>query len=201
MTLLTGPKLAMPDWAPRSVRPKGVRRAADSRRLRSYDRTLLVAVGLLCLIGAVLVWSATRTWLAAEGLNSHTYLAKQLLNVALGALLLLLSSRLDSRLLRLIGPVLYGASILGLLAVFVIGSTINGAHAWIVIGGGFEVQPAEFAKLGLIVALAVLFGQRSCPFSAVRSWSRWRRSGCWSPPACAPAGWPRSWPPECWRWC
>ena len=32
-----------------------------------------------------------------------------------------------------------------------IGSTINGAHAWIRLGGGFEVQPSEFMKLGLIV--------------------------------------------------
>jgi rod shape determining protein RodA len=75
--------------------------------------------------------------------------------------LLFCASRVDSRLLRLIGPLLYLASIIGLLAVFVIGSTINGAHAWIVIGGGFEIQPAEFAKLGLITALAVLFGQRA----------------------------------------
>jgi rod shape determining protein RodA len=141
--------------------PRGIRRVVDSRRLRRYDGPLLVAVGLLCLIGAVLVWSATRTSLTSEGLNSHTYLAKQVLNVALGAVLLFFAARFDSRLLRLIGPILYVASILGLLAVFVIGSTINGAHAWIVIGGGFEIQPAEFAKLGLILALAVLFGQRA----------------------------------------
>ncbi|MEO9236817.1 MAG: FtsW/RodA/SpoVE family cell cycle protein, partial [Jatrophihabitantaceae bacterium] len=80
---------------------------------------------------------------------------------ALGAVLLFLAARADTRIFRLIGPVLYLASILGLLAVFAIGSTINGAHAWIVIGGGFEIQPAEFAKLGLIAALAVLFGQRA----------------------------------------
>ena len=76
-------------------------------------------------------------------------------------MLLLGAARVDARVLRLFGPVLYLASLVGLLAVFVIGSTINGAHAWIVIGGGFEIQPAEFAKLGLIAALAVLFGQRA----------------------------------------
>lgn len=141
--------------------PRGIRRMADTRRLRSYDLVLLVAVAALCVIGALLVWSATRTRLAGAGLNPQTYLAKHLLNTALGAVLLFGSARVDSRLLRLFGPVLYVLSILGLLAVFVIGSTINGAHAWIVIGGGFEIQPAEFAKLGLIVALAVLFGQRA----------------------------------------
>ncbi|UQX89673.1 rod shape-determining protein RodA [Jatrophihabitans telluris] len=137
-----------------------VRSLSDPRGLRRYDLFLLVAVGLLCLTGALLVWSATRHQLLAAGGNPQTYLAKHLLNTALGAMLLFLAARVDSRLLRLFGPLLYAASVLGLLAVFVIGSTINGAHAWIVIGGGFEIQPAEFAKLGLVAALAVLFGQR-----------------------------------------
>ncbi len=136
-----------------------LRALADPRRLRSYDWVLLAAALLLCLLGALLVWSATRTRLQLAGANPQTYLAKHLLNTALGAVLLFCAARVDSRLLRLIGPLLYLASIVGLLAVFVIGSTINGAHAWIVIGGGFEIQPAEFAKLGVIAALAVLFGQ------------------------------------------
>lgn len=138
-----------------------LRKLADPRRLRSYDGVLLAAVGMLCLIGALLVWSATRHQLAAAGANPETYLAKHLLNTCLGGILLFLAARVDSRLLRLIGPLLYVGSILGLLAVFVIGSTINGAHAWIVLGGGFEIQPAEFAKLGVIAAMAVLFGQRA----------------------------------------
>ncbi|HEY0165890.1 MAG TPA: FtsW/RodA/SpoVE family cell cycle protein [Jatrophihabitans sp.] len=136
-----------------------LRAMADSRRLRSYDFVLLAAALLLCLIGALLVWSATRTRLQLAGANPQTYLAKHLLNTALGVVLLFCAARVDSRVLRLIGPLLYLASIIGLLAVFVIGSTINGAHAWIVLGGGFEVQPAEFAKLGVVAALAVLFGQ------------------------------------------
>ena len=138
-----------------------LRALADSRRVRSYDFVLLAAALLLCLIGALLVWSATRTRLEQAGGNPQTYLAKHLLNTALAAVLLFCAARIDSRMLRLIGPLLYLASIAGLIAVLLIGSTINGAHAWIVIGGGFEIQPAEFAKLGLIAALAVLFGQRA----------------------------------------
>ena len=137
-----------------------LRAIAATRARRGYDWILIGAAFTLCLIGAVLVFSATRGRLADLGENPQTYLAKHLLNTALGAVLLWGASRLDSRLLRLFGPLMYVASLLGLLAVFAIGSTINGAHAWIVIGGGFEIQPAEFAKLGLIVALAVLFAQR-----------------------------------------
>jgi len=141
------------------VRAAGPRRYEN--RSRGYDWMMLITALLLCLIGALLVWSATRTRLQLAGGNPQTYLAKHLLNTALGAVLLLFTARIDARLLRLIGPLLYLASLAGLLAVFAIGSTINGAHAWIVIGGGFEIQPAEFAKLGVIVALAVLFAQRA----------------------------------------
>jgi rod shape determining protein RodA len=154
MTVLTMP-------APiRAMTDPGRLRRYDTR-LRRYDWVLLITALLLCLLGALLVWSATRTRLQQAGGNPQTYLAKHLLNTALGAVLLVLTSRVDARLFRLIGPLLYLASLVGLLAVFVVGSTINGAHAWIVLGGGFEIQPAEFAKLGVIAALAVLFAQRS----------------------------------------
>jgi rod shape determining protein RodA len=42
-----------------------------------------------------------------------------------------------------------------------VGSTVNGAQAWIRVGGGFELQPSEFTKLGMIVGMAVLFTQRA----------------------------------------
>jgi rod shape determining protein RodA len=82
--------------------------------------------------------------------------------------LLIGEARADSRLLRLFGPIVYAGSLLGLLAVFAVGSTINGAHAWIRLGGGFELQPSEFMKLGMIVGMAVLFTQRGVDRDADR---------------------------------
>jgi rod shape determining protein RodA len=55
---------------------------------------------------------------------------------------------------------LYVASCLGLIAVLLVGSTINGAHSWIVIGGGFQIQPSEFAKVALVAGMAVLLAER-----------------------------------------
>ena len=48
---------------------------------------------------------------------------------------------------------------LSLLAVIVIGVTANGAQSWINIGS-FNIQPSEFAKVGLIITLAALLHQQ-----------------------------------------
>jgi rod shape determining protein RodA len=52
----------------------------------------------------------------------------------------------------------YAAACVGLVAVLTpLGATINGSHSWITLGGGFQLQPSEFAKVGVIVCLAALF--------------------------------------------
>lgn len=131
------------------------------RRARGYDLVLAGAALALALIGALLVWAATRDTQRAQGADPQAFLYRHLFNLAIATLLMVVVSRLDARLLRMFGPVVYAGSLVGLLAVFAVGSTINGAHAWIRLGGGFELQPSEFMKVGLIVGLAVLFRQRA----------------------------------------
>jgi rod shape determining protein RodA len=136
-------------------------RAPMGARRRRSDWVLTGTATTLALIGALLVWAATRDAQRATGGDPNSFLYRHLLNVAIAGVLLLASSRLDARLLRLLGPVLYVGSLLGLIAVLGIGTSVNGARAWIRLGGGFEVQPAEFMKLGLVAGLAVLFAGRS----------------------------------------
>jgi rod shape determining protein RodA len=121
------------------------------RRTRGYDLVLAGVALVLGLFGALLVWAATRQT------DGQSFLWRHLFNLAIAAVLMLAASRFDARLLRLFGPVMYVASLLGLCAVLVIGTRVNGAKAWIRLGGGFELQPAEFMKLGLVVGMAVLF--------------------------------------------
>ena len=133
----------------------------ESDRSRpGYDWILIGAAVALALIGAVLVWAATRDAERAAGRDPNGYLYRHLVNIGIAIVLMFLASRLDARMLRRSGPVFYLLSIFGLLLVLAVGVTINGAHAWIRLGGGFEVQPSEFMKLGLVVGLAVLFAQR-----------------------------------------
>jgi rod shape determining protein RodA len=130
------------------------------RRRSGYDWVLLATALALALIGAVLVWAATRDVERAAGNNPNGYLYRHLVNIAIAAVLMLAVSRLSGRLLRKSAPWVYAAGILGLLAVPAIGITVNGAHAWIRLGGGFELQPSEFTKLGLVLGLAALFAHR-----------------------------------------
>ena len=131
------------------------------RGARGFDRVLNSSALALALIGALLVWAATRDLQRAAGGDPQAYLYRHLVNTTIAAGLMVAASRLDARLMRLFGPIVYLASVFGLLLVFAVGSTVNGAHAWIRLGGGFEIQPSEFMKLGMIVGMAVLFTQRA----------------------------------------
>ncbi|HEY7362098.1 MAG TPA: rod shape-determining protein RodA [Streptosporangiaceae bacterium] len=123
------------------------------------DWVLIAAVLALALIGTLLVWSATRTGLAQAGGNPDTYLERQLLNVAIGLVLLIAVSLIDYRVLRMYTPLVYAAACLGLLVVLSpLGATVNGAHSWIALPGGFQIEPSEFAKIGMILMLAVVLG-------------------------------------------
>ena len=143
-------------------RPRSLLARAFARNspLRHMDWLLVVVVLGLSGIGTLLVWSATQPSLLAAGQDPRTYLKKQLLNVVIGLILMVGVSLVDTRQLRTWVPLFYGATVLALLAVLTpIGSDINGAHAWISLPGGFQVEPSEFAKVALILGMAVIFSQ------------------------------------------
>jgi rod shape determining protein RodA len=126
--------------------------------LRHMDWLLVLAVIALSAIGVVLVWSATQPGLIAQGEDPRTYLKKQLLWAVIGLILMFGVSFIDTRQLRSWAPFVYGATLLGLLAVLSpVGSDINGAHAWISLPGGFQVEPSEFAKVALVLIIATVF--------------------------------------------
>ncbi|GLK15164.1 rod shape-determining protein RodA [Streptosporangium carneum] len=119
---------------------------------------MLVAVAALTVIGTMLVWSSTRTWApGATGL-----VKKHILNVSIGIALTSAAVMVNHRSLRIYSPLVYGVSLVGLVLVITpLGATVNGAHSWIMLGGGFAFQPSEFAKLGLVLMLAMLLAKPS----------------------------------------
>ncbi|MFC4911250.1 rod shape-determining protein RodA [Actinomadura gamaensis] len=128
--------------------------------LRRLDWTLVLSVLALSVIGTLLVRSATYHLLTEQGRDPEWFLKRHVLNLVIGLGLGTVVTVLDYRLLRAYVPIMYGLACVGLLAVITpLGSTINGSHSWIVLGGGFQVQPSEFAKVGLVVVMAMVLGE------------------------------------------
>ncbi len=130
-------------------------------RLRQWDWVLVLAAVSLSLLGGVLIWSATSARLTAAGQWAGSSAARHVLNLVLGLALCWVVSRLGHRAIRRYTPILYAASVLGLVLVLSpLGSTINGAQAWIRLPSGFTIQPSEFAKVAIIVGVALVLADR-----------------------------------------
>jgi rod shape determining protein RodA len=136
----------------------------------------------LVTLGALLVWGATKPQNVALGLDPNSYLKKDILNVGIGVGLGTVAAIVDYRTIRAYTPVVYLASIVGLIAVLVSGVTVNGSHSWISLGGGFQVQPSEFAKIALIVLAAMLLGERRDGADAPDARDVWWTLGLSVPP-------------------
>jgi rod shape determining protein RodA len=130
---------------------------------RSWDWPLIFVTCGLTVLGTLLVWAATEPSLRQAGLDPHAYLKKAALWAFLGLILMFITASIDCRRIRRRTPVLYGLSVLLLLAVLAVGQSVNGAKAWIALPGGFQVEPSEFAKLGLILSAAWLLSRRKLP--------------------------------------
>jgi rod shape determining protein RodA len=158
------------DWATPRVSPVRLRPREVSLRERALDRTsplrqldwvLLLAVSALVSVGGLLIWSATRQHEIAVGADPQAFLKRHIINAVLGLALGTAAALVDYSALRAYAPIVYGASCIGLLVVLSpIGATINGAHSWIVLPAGFQIQPSEFAKLAIVVGMAMLLGEK-----------------------------------------
>jgi rod shape determining protein RodA len=123
------------------------------------DMPLLLATGAILVIGTLLVWSATaHDELLNEG-HPTAYLRKHLVNVAIGLILAGLVVVTDHRWVRILAPLVYVASLVGLGLVLVMGSTVNGSRSWLVLGG-MSLQPAELAKLAVVIGMALVVAER-----------------------------------------
>ena len=119
-------------------------------------RLLLGMVALWCLLGLVVLGSAS-WWVAAREMGDASYyLKRQALWLIASWGLLYLGLRINlRRWLRLAGPALLVGSVLVALTL-VIGSTVNGASRWLVIGP-IQIQPTELIKPFLVLQGAALF--------------------------------------------
>ena len=131
--------------------------------VHGFDPVLTAVVGLLLFIGTLLVWAATRDWYVRNGLDGQYYLKRHVINIMIGLVLAYGVTVIDYRLLRAYTPFLWGAGVLGLIIVLIpgLGAEVNGAKAWIALPGGFQIQPAELAKISIIIGMSMVLSERT----------------------------------------
>ena len=132
---------------------------ATRRNVPPFDLILLVATLLVSVVGVVMVYTATRGSLLAQGEDPKTFLKKQGLFVVLGVIVMVVVALIDYRRLEPIANILYWLIILALLGVFVVGSSAQGAARWFSLGP-LQLQPSEFAVLALILAVSAYCARR-----------------------------------------
>ena len=136
-------------------------------RLRLLDsplathHVLLATTALLVVIGLVMVLSSSSVESLRENGSQFTYFKSQSVYAVLGAVVLLVASRVPAPAWRRLAlPALVGAAFLQLL-VFVpgLGHEVGGNRNWIRVGG-FSAQPAEAAKVALVLACALALARK-----------------------------------------
>jgi rod shape determining protein RodA len=141
----------------------------ERRMAQHYEWWLLGLIGLLLGLGVANLVSATHA--GSEGLLSPN-VARQLAALGIGAALLAATLLIDYRHLERWGWFVYAASLLLLASTLVLAPVTRGNQSWLVFGP-FRLQPSEFAKLGLVVALARYF-HRHPPSEIQRLRELWR---------------------------
>ncbi len=115
---------------------------------------VLAVAALAVAFGWVVQWS-----IAGPGRtpSSHT------IRVAAAAAAVLAALLIPARRWRDHAFLFYGLGVAGLVLVLFTGRATNSARSWIDLAGGFKLQPSEFMKIGVLLALAKWFAGRKRP--------------------------------------
>lgn len=139
--------------------------ARHIRHLGRMSRVLIVAIGLLIVIGVLFVRSACFIYEDQPGV----LWLRQLVWVVLGTACCLGLVVIDYRRLCREAWWTYGVAVFLLVLVLVVGETRHGGRRWLYLFGIIGFQPSEFAKLALIVLLARLLSRPHVDRSGFRS--------------------------------
>jgi len=125
------------------------------KKLEGYDLIILTMVVALTCFGVVMVYSASSIMAAKKFHDSFYFLKRQGLYAILGFGLMYAAMRTDYHFWRKAAVPILIACLVSLVLVFIpgIGGSVKGATRWIRFPG-FNFQPAELAKLALIIFMA-----------------------------------------------
>ena len=132
-------------------------------RSLQIDRKLFGVTLALCLLGAVMVFSASAVTSRQQSGNGYAFLLRQILWLALGLAGMIALMNMDYHKLRRPRIVFTGVGLIFLLLVVVFfADRSHATHRWLRLGPT-QLQPSEFAKLVVILYLAYFLDLRRAP--------------------------------------
>ncbi len=122
---------------------------------------LASVVAVLCMVGLVMVLSSSSVHALRQQGDSWLFFRRHLLWLLLGTTALVFTARVDYRRWRPLGAPLLAAVCVLLVAVLVpgVGVSVNGSARWLGVGS-WRLQPAELAKLALLLFWADVLARR-----------------------------------------
>ncbi|MDH3308234.1 MAG: FtsW/RodA/SpoVE family cell cycle protein, partial [Acidimicrobiia bacterium] len=122
------------------------------------DVVLMVATLALMALGVLMVYSASRDAQLVLSGDETRLMTRQVYFVLAGLVMFGVLSIIDYREFQHYSPLVYGATILLLVLVF-FQPARSGASRWIILPGGFQLQPSEFAKVAMILLIAAVLAR------------------------------------------
>ena len=123
----------------------------------------------LCTIGWFNIHAAVFDERHPSIIDFETNYGKQFLFIIVAVITGIIILLLESRFITALAPAFYGVSLLLLVLVLVHGRNVGGNQAWISLGGGFRLQPSEFAKLTTCLLLARYLSGTNVKITDLRS--------------------------------
>lgn len=125
-------------------------RSSPAAPSRNIDWVLFVFQGLLVTAGCFVVYSATRTM---RGVDPYTYVTRQVMFAIIGAFVMFIVMSLDYEWLKEHWRALYFATLTALALLLILGR-LQGTDMISFDAGPINIQPAEFAKFTVLLAVA-----------------------------------------------
>lgn len=123
------------------------------------DWVLVLFYFVLIFIGWLNIYSATNTEQDLNLINFSTEYGKQLVWIGLSIPLILLILMFETKFYEKYASIIYLISLISLVGLFIFGKNINGATSWYNLGI-FSLQPSEFAKAAVGLAIAKLVSDK-----------------------------------------
>ena len=129
----------------------------SKRLLRRTDLTLIAAAAAIVIMSLVIIGSATHVNTPSE--ERYWFVQRQGISIIVDIALAAFLMNFDYKILQRYGNHFYVFNLILLILVMLVGQSALGAQRWIALGP-ISIQPSEFSKLIMIIALAAMMEKR-----------------------------------------